>query len=41
MNQHILVTGSVPVEDVRLLEQDMGGLSLGSAVSCCMAGDFL
>ena len=32
------------MEDVTLLarpEQDVGGLSLGSAVSCCMAGDFL
>ena len=32
------------MEDVRLLylpEKDVGGLSIGSAVSCCMAGDFL
>ena len=32
------------MEDVRLLcliEKDVGGLSLRSAVSCCMAGDFL
>ena len=38
------MTGYVQVEDVRLLallEQDVGGLSLGSAVSCCMARDFL
>ena len=24
-----------------LSEQDVGELSLGSAVSCCMAGDFI
>ena len=24
-----------------LSEQDVGGLSLGSADSCCLAGDFL
>ena len=32
------------MEDVRLLslpEQDVCGFSLGIAVSCCMAGDFL
>ena len=32
------------MEDVRLMclpEQDMEGFNLGSAVSCCMAGDFL
>ena len=32
------------MEDVRLLylpEQDVSELCLGSAVSCCMAGDFL
>ena len=31
----------MPVEDVRLLyvpEQDVGGISLWSAVSCCMTG---
>ena len=41
---HILVTGWVLVEDVRLLwlpEQDVGGLSLGSAVSCYVEADFL
>ena len=32
------------MEDVKMLllpEQDVGGLSLGSTGSCCMAGDFL
>ena len=30
------------MEDVRLqLLQDVGGISLRSAVSCCMAGDLL
>ena len=36
--------GVSAVEDVRLLrlpEQDVGGLSLGSVVSCCMTGGFL
>ena len=41
---YILATGCVQVEDVRPLqlpEQDMSGISLWSAVSCCMVGDFL
>ena len=41
---HILLTGCVPVVDVSQLllpEQDVCGLSVGSAVSCCMAGGFL
>ena len=43
-NSHNLVTGGVQVVDVRLLwlsEKDVGGLCLGSVVSCCMLGDFL
>ena len=38
------MTGCVQVEDVRLLfmvEQDVGGLSLGCAVSYCMNRGFL
>ena len=44
MNLHILLTGLKQVEDVRLQclpEQDVGELSIGSAVCCCMAGDIL
>ena len=28
------------MRQLQLPEQDVGGLSLGRAVSCCMAGDF-
>ena len=41
-NAHILVSGLVLVGDVRLLglpELDVGGLRLGSAVSCCMVAE--